>query len=192
MKECRKRQVERRGDETKHRCMHKQAGTHRQHVDESVCNACPLRVYINKEEKKHPLSLPVVETGNWPSCEFRFKAGGSIPSCAVTGLKATEEICRRCAKDSKMETARLLDKVVNYATAMRRWVAAGRPERSDDRVKELFDEFCSKCSMYDREKGVCNSCGCPSNTDQPAIRNKLKMATEACPLGQFPSEVEDA
>jgi ribosomal protein L37E len=84
-----------------------------------------------------------------------------------------------------METARLLDKVVNYAKAVRQWVAAGRPERTDEEAERLFNEFCNKCSMYNREKGICNSCGCPANTDQPAIKNKLKMATESCPLGQF-------
>lgn len=195
MEECRKRQVERRGDEVKHRCIHKKADTYRQHVSESVCASCPLRDYIEKSReskvgKKAPKSLPIVDTSDYPSCEFRFAKVGQ-PICVVTNLGVDKEICRRCTKGEKMETASLKDKVINYSKALRKWVAAGRPERSDERVQQLFDEHCSKCSMFDKKKGVCNSCGCPSNTDQPAIRNKLKMATEHCPLGRFDREDRD-
>lgn len=188
MDECRKRQVERKGDEVKYRCMHRQAGTRGQHVDASICGACPMRVYIEQAKpKKTPngtIALPVVDTSGYPSCEFRFAMSGKA-TCGVTGLPVSQEVCNRCAKDSKMDTPTLKDKVISYSKALRKWYAAGRPERSDERVQEIFDKYCSGCSMYDKEKGICNSCGCPSNTNQPAIRNKLKMATEKCPLGQW-------
>lgn len=184
MKPCRKRQVEKRNGEVNHRCIHKKADTYRQYVDGSVCNACPLRVFVG-EETPTPGSLPVVDTSGYPSCEFRHRAGTKGPMCGVTNLPVTEEVCGRCAKDSKMETARLMDKAVNYATAVRKWVAAGRPERTDAEIEHLYETFCSKCSMFDKERQVCNSCGCPASKNQPALRNKLRMATEECPLGQF-------
>ena len=185
MKDCRKRQVERRGDSVQHRCIHKQADTYRQPVNASVCDTCPLRVFIAKKQTMP--GLPIVDTSGYPSCEFRTLGGPEV-KCGVTSLSVTKEICERCAKESKMEAARLGEKVVNYVTAVRRWVAAGRPERTDGEIAAIFDNHCNKCSMF--QNGVCNSCGCPANKDQPAIRNKLRMATEECPLGQFPAKVK--
>lgn len=185
MKDCRKRQVERRGDSVQHRCVHKQAGAYRQPVDASVCDTCPLRVFI---ENKNPkiTGLPIVDTSGYPSCEFRTRGSPEVV-CGVTNLPVTIDQCNRCAKESKMEAARFPEKIVNYVTALRRWVATGKPERTDEEIEKLYDDHCSKCSMF--QNGVCNSCGCPASKDQPAIRNKLRMATEECPLGQFPRKV---
>lgn len=194
MIECRKRQVERRGDEVLYKCINKKADAYGHYVDESVCNACPVRVFIEQKKSRFGksisrpgASLPVLNGA--PSCEFRINGN----KCTVTNLPVDKEICTRCAKDSKMETARLVDKLVNYASSIRKWVAAGRPERSDEEVQRLYDEHCSKCNMFDKGRQVCNSCGCPANKEQPAIRNKLRMGTEGCPLGQFgPMEIDDA
>lgn len=184
MKDCRKRQVERRGGERHYRCVHKQAVAYRQPVDASVCDSCPLRVFI-EEKKPSLMSLPVIDTSGYTSCEFRSR--GSEVKCGVTNLPVSIDQCNRCAKEAKMEAARFPEKIMNYATALRRWVAAGKPERTDAEIEKLYDEHCSKCSMF--QNGVCNSCGCPASKDQPAIRNKLRMATEECPLGQFPRKV---
>lgn len=189
MLECRKRQVERRKGETIHRCVNKQAEAYRQPVDNSICSQCPVRVIADKQKpkyaKKSQPSLPVVQDSGYPACEFRINAGGL--RCGVTGLGVDQEICNRCAKDSKMETPNLMQKAVSYAKAVRRWVAAGKPERTQEEVEAIYEEHCSKCAMF--QNGVCNSCGCPASTDQPPLRNKLRMATEACPLGRFPAKV---
>lgn len=81
------------------------------------------------------------------------------------------------------------DKMKNYASAVKKWVAAGRPVRSDERVKEILNDHCRTCRLFDREKQACNSCGCSVNESPFPLGNKLKMATEKCPLGQFDSEV---
>lgn len=187
MKPCRKRQVETRRGEERFKCMHKACDYNRKPVNESICDACPMRVYV-EEKKRKPGALPIADHGNMVPCEFRHRSPCGM-RCAVTNLAVDNEKCNRCAKDTKDATARLLDKAVNYATAMRKWAAAGMPERTDDEISQLFDDHCSRCAMFDKERGVCNSCGCPASKDQPAIRNKLKMATEACPLGQFPAKV---
>ena len=191
MKECRKRQVERRDDEVMHRCVNKQADAYRTIVDSSVCDACPVRVFIEKKQQRGKKlgDLPIVEVGDYPSCEFRHGRGGA-KKCGVTGLSVTPDQCGRCAKESKMETARLMDKVMNYAAAVRKWVAAGRPVRTEEEIAEIYEKHCSGCTMFDKERQVCNSCGCPANKNQPPLKNKLAMATEECPLGQFGPKVK--
>lgn len=191
MKDCRKRQVERRGDEVTHRCINKKAEAYKMPVCSDICDSCPVRVFLEqkKNKDKPQLALPVVNTDSWPSCEFRLKQGGK-PTCSVTGLPASKDICQRCAKDEKMETASLLQKPMNYLAAVRRWTAAGRPERTEAEMQAIYDEHCSKCAMFDKDRKICNSCGCPANTNQPALRNKLRMATEECPLGRFPAKVK--
>lgn len=187
---CRKRQVERSSDGTvTHRCIHKLAETYRQPVTKSVCDACPVKVLLESKQVKKRISLPVIDTSDYPSCEFR--RSGSEVTCGVTNLPVNADQCGQCAKESKMETARFKEKAVNYITAFRKWVAAGRPERTDEEVQYILDNFCNNgCTMYDKERKVCNSCGCPANNNMPAIKNKLKMATEECPLGQFPAKVK--
>lgn len=190
MKDCRKRQVERRGDETNHRCINKKADAYRTHVDASVCDSCPMRVYVEKMQKpKASLGLPVIQTDEYVPCEFRVAYPGER-RCGVTNLPVEPDQCGRCAKDSKMESAKLTEKAINYLTAVRRWIAAGRPSRTQEEIDTLYENHCSKCSMYDQQRKVCNSCGCPSNNNQPALQNKLAMATEECPLGQFPAKVK--
>ena len=99
MKDCRKRQVERRGDETLHRCINKQSDEYRKPVCESVCDSCPVRVLLATAKKKKPdprkSILPVIDTSNYPSCEFRFRQAGHEPKCGVTGLSVDKEICQR-------------------------------------------------------------------------------------------------
>lgn len=194
MKDCRKRQVERRGDEVSHRCVNKKADAYRTSVDASICDVCPVRVAMQQAKQKQVSGknlseLPVIEIGDYPSCEFRVgKPEGKY--CGVTNLPVNPEICTRCVKDDKTATATFGQKAVNYLTAVRRWVAAGRPERTDEEIQEIYDNHCSGCSMFDKERQVCNSCGCPASKNQPALRNKLRMATEECPLGRFPAKVK--
>ena len=72
-------------------------------------------------------------------------------------------------------------KVFKYGRAMVRWIARGRPVRSDARVQEIFDTFCRPCRHFDAEKQTCQLCGCRVRRDGPAAANKLRMATERCP-----------
>jgi hypothetical protein len=192
MEDCSRRQVERRGDETAHRCVHSKADTFGTIVESPTCAACPLRVFIEKKkEKPTPHMLPVLndDPSAFPSCEFRH-SNRVERTCGMTNLPVTAEHCNRCAKDTVVNAKTIMGKVISYATAVRKWTGAGMPTRTQEEIEQLYDEHCSKCSMYDKVNGVCNSCGCPANKDQPAIRNKLKMATEQCPLGRFPAKVQ--
>lgn len=61
------------------------------------------------------------------------------------------------------------------------WAAAGRPERSDKDVEQIFQRFCKPCRWYDRRRRICRGCGCRVADTGFAITNKIKMATEHCP-----------
>ena len=70
----------------------------------------------------------------------------------------------------------------SYAAAVSRWLAAGRPVRTDEQVGELL-AICqdNRCGKY--RDGQCLACGCRVNSSGWALANKLRMATEDCPKG---------
>jgi hypothetical protein len=67
-----------------------------------------------------------------------------------------------------------------YAKAVRRWNDAGRPVRSQQRVREIYERHCRPCMFFN--DGHCSICKCHCNTSGVALANKLKMATERCPI----------
>jgi hypothetical protein len=83
------------------------------------------------------------------------------------------------------KTPGMIRRIMTWTEAIAGWIAAGRPERSDAEVKEIFNKFCNKpskpCSWYDPDRKLCKGCGCNvSENGQPAL-NKIKMATQHCP-----------
>jgi orotate phosphoribosyltransferase len=70
-----------------------------------------------------------------------------------------------------------------FARSVTRWMAAGRPTRTPERIAEILADHCDKagdrCPQY--QAGRCNACGCPINNDPTPLTNKLAMATEPCP-----------
>jgi hypothetical protein len=70
---------------------------------------------------------------------------------------------------------------VNFASAMARWVAAGRPMRTQSEIDERL-AICQACpELVDNH---CAKCGCACvETNQ--LMNKLALATEKCPLGKW-------
>jgi len=72
-------------------------------------------------------------------------------------------------------------RLFGYGKAAARWVAAGRPVRSDLRVREIFERCCRPCQHFDPKHKRCRLCGCRVAAGGPAYRNKLKMATDRCP-----------
>lgn len=79
------------------------------------------------------------------------------------------------------KTPSLMRRSMNYAEAVTGWVAAGRPERSAEETQRIFQQHCSKCAWYDKEKQICRGCGCKvTNVGHPML-NKIKMATQHCP-----------
>lgn len=69
----------------------------------------------------------------------------------------------------------------NYWLAVKRWITAGKPTRTDNDVKKIHEEFCSRCDWYDSKSKRCKGCGCKVKPEGIALLNKIKMATEYCP-----------
>ncbi len=79
------------------------------------------------------------------------------------------------------QTPSFFRRSVTYAEAVAGWISAGRPERSEEETRRIFEEHCSKCAWYDRNKQICKGCGCKVTNVGHAIFNKIKMATQHCP-----------
>jgi len=72
--------------------------------------------------------------------------------------------------------------VRRYAVALKRWMAAGRPTRTDEEVAAI-EAICKTCGKYEPIEGRCSVCGCKILTPGIAILSKARLATENCPKG---------
>ncbi|MCL4194323.1 MAG: hypothetical protein KJZ87_21480, partial [Thermoguttaceae bacterium] len=72
-------------------------------------------------------------------------------------------------------------RMIRYGQAVSRWIAAGRPTRSAERVRQVFETHCRPCEHFDPATQTCRLCGCHVAPAGPAYRNKIGMATERCP-----------
>lgn len=91
-------------------------------------------------------------------------------------------LTERTGQDSQSVKTSMAGAIVRYANARRRWIKAGRPVRSDERVAELL-AICQACE-YGGKGGKrpvkrCGICGCRINKGH--FLNKLRWATERCP-----------
>lgn len=130
-------------------------------------------------------------------CDFRKLPDGRC-RCEHCGF-VTEptkhepnKIRRPCSPTKNPTVPPMLTRAANYAKAVTRWTAAGKPERTDAEVDHLFREFCQPCEML--VDGKCTGCGCPVKPSKDestkgviskALLNKLRMGTERCPLGKW-------
>jgi len=76
------------------------------------------------------------------------------------------------------------EKIVRYSRAVARWMAAGRPVRPEAEVARIYDEVCRQCDHFTR-RGSCGICGCKIKRSGSALRNKLAMSTEHCPIRRW-------
>jgi len=81
------------------------------------------------------------------------------------------------------ETQNIFNQTYHYVRALSRWIKAGRPVRSEEDTKRIFETFCEPCEDY--VEGTCRHCGCRVNLMNAPLLNKIAMATEECPLGQW-------
>lgn len=175
MVKCSRRQVENRPSGRQLRCLSKDSEFHLQVVLLDTCAGCPVRQGPPIQEPA-TASLPVL--GGFKPCNLRLGT-----TCSANGFQVTPESCDRCIGESAAEEAGLGQKFKNYAMAVRRWVANGKPVRSQEEIDRLFEEHCSKCEMF--EDGVCRSCGCSVSSGDFPLTNKLAMKTEVCPMGRW-------
>jgi hypothetical protein len=79
----------------------------------------------------------------------------------------------------------LAKRILTYTEAVAEWIAAGRPERTDEEVQRIFKEHCEKCNWRKRRSNICRGCGCRVVSYGMAVTNKLKMATQHCPRSKW-------
>jgi len=77
-----------------------------------------------------------------------------------------------------------LDDVKHYAGAVARWAAKGFKLRSPEEVTRIYETCCQPCDQ--NIDGRCKKCGCNVSKSRFALTNKIKMATETCPLNKWP------
>jgi len=164
------------------RCVNQKSQVFLAVVDNSFCSMCPVRAACASREPK--ATNPATNLPNYPTCEHRVWHKNE-PRCGVTGLPVDADQCNRCEEETRERVAKLGDKLIGYASAIKKWVAAGRPTRSEEEQKKILEDHCLKCEMYDREKDSCKNCGCSLAQTGNPLTSKLAMGTESCPLGRW-------
>lgn len=183
---CRKKQAETQKDGSQvSRCINSKSKFNLTIVDDSACGGCPVKVACAASALR-PQQDPAYAHPEYVPCEHRRQDTKTfVINCGVTGLPVTPEQCSACDKETRDRVATLGDKLVGYAGAIKRWVAAGRPTRTEEEIIAIFRDHCGNCEMYDKEKHSCKNCGCSLALTGNPLTNKLAMGTEHCPLGRW-------
>lgn len=97
---------------------------------------------------------------------------------------------RNCQRDADLVRAveRLgIDSadVVGWAKAVADWLIAGMPVRPMEEVERIETTVCRPCEHYNEPDGRCKLCRCCVNKKAQAVRNKIRMKTEQCPIGKW-------
>ena len=120
-------------------------------------------------------------------CDYVERGGKFI--CRICGDTRDYHVNRRCGKSAPDDGPGIVTKILNYAKAVRRWTAEGKPTRTDQQVSDVL-AICKQCEFYDGEICLHHKCGCKVNNNKWAIINKIRMATESCPIGKWKATVE--
>lgn len=113
-------------------------------------------------------------TYTWRLCQHKEKYRRMLDSLIEHGAGDTEP-------------PKLRRRVLRWAEAVARWTKAGQPVRKDSEVELIFSEICGKCRDFDEKRSRCRICGCRLGKGKGALLNKVRMATEDCPLGKWPT-----
>lgn len=73
----------------------------------------------------------------------------------------------------------ILQRATSYLESRAIWTAAGKPMRSNERILEIYNNFCKPCEHYKSTGYACDICGCLINTG--TLANKICWATTRCP-----------
>lgn len=121
----------------------------------------------------------------WEQCKNCLSdvgdVGGTLNEKAALKTLALPESMKKLDEDGVPNFPFAAQLMATYWTAVKRWVAAGRPKRTKEEVKSLHATFCAKCDWYDPGSQRCKGCGCRVAPKGIAILNKIEMATEHCP-----------
>ena len=70
--------------------------------------------------------------------------------------------------------------IVRYVKERIKWELAGKPMRSEERIREIFHQICKPCPHFGGDH--CKVCGCYLREDLTKPKfNKIAWATTHCP-----------
>lgn len=158
---------------------------------------CPVagfcqRHQIEKGQREHALCQGVADTADcgrkyWLAWE-RGKLGATAPEEPVLkpeGFCEGERVAvskAGCCGGGKKKSAP--QKLWAYVSALANWKLAGSPVRSDEETARIYHEECKPCEHFQKDES-CGLCGCRLSPTDPAMANKIRMATEHCPIGKW-------
>jgi hypothetical protein len=70
-------------------------------------------------------------------------------------------------------------RAANYIESRKIWVKAGKPMRSLETIKLIYNTHCKECEHYKSTGYACDICGCYINEGENW--NKIAWATTRCP-----------
>jgi len=171
------------------RCINNDSPASGQQVEEEACALCPVRNYVRsecpgcKQATARALEETHVETGSSEEViEMLSEAGMDM---------ALEQFDTEPVAEGELppDYPPMSLQLWLYKEALLKWQRAGRPTRSEEEVKRIHETLCNPpgepCAWYDSEKKRCKGCGCKVSTSSMAVLNKIKMATEHCPLEKW-------
>jgi len=138
------------------------------------CGVCNLRIGISPQllDKKYGGDLQ--------------KFLDSKPDCK--GAEAKEENKERFEKkpcrDEDGDEGITWDKTKRWLSAVKKWTLAGFPIRSLEEIEEVYNNKCIVCDHVSKQ-GSCKICGCKISKLRIALLNKIRMATEHCPIEEW-------
>lgn len=129
-------------------------------------------------------------------CQFQhLRRGAECPNCDQRELrrdytKPPRRVCKAKeqlpAKKKPCDQPGLKQMAYNYAAAVKKWKAAGKPRRSEPEITRIHiicagDENTPPCEHFVAGlRPHCGLCGCTCSQGQNPIFNKIAMATESC------------
>ena len=102
-------------------------------------------------------------------------------------------IRRPCGKPSanQQTPGNDVSRFSRWQKAVAKWKAAGKPVRSDAVVLTILETKCQPCEHFN-PRGKCRLCACKLNIGKNARFNKIRMATERCPVNKWLSWFDEA
>lgn len=159
---------------------------------ESEWSGCSYRQMMNKRTPKGDLQvnahcgLRSDVSVSWEQCERcssdTASVGGTLDKETALENLSLPESMKELDEHGVPNSPLASQLMATYWTAVKRWIMSGRPTRSAEEVKTIYDDFCGAgCAWYDTPSQRCKGCGCRVAPKGIAILNKIKMATEHCP-----------
>ena len=86
--------------------------------------------------------------------------------------------------DESKEDGITWEKTKQWLDAVKRWTLAGFPVRTIEEVEDIYNNKCLVCEEISKG-GSCKKCGCKVSKSKIALINKIRMATEKCPIEKW-------